>query len=69
MAGARDLSISTLLDRRVREDWEADGARDAYAVALERALEILESHHPEPLDADVAAQMSRIVQAADERRA
>ena len=48
LAGMRGPSTSTLLDRRVREDWEADGAKDAYTAAREKALEILESHQPAP---------------------
>jgi trimethylamine---corrinoid protein Co-methyltransferase len=67
LAGMRGPSTSTLLDRRVREDWEADGARDAYVVAREKALEIIENHTPEPVDADAAAQVRRIVAEVDAR--
>jgi trimethylamine--corrinoid protein Co-methyltransferase len=61
----REQSQPRLLDRRVREDWEADGATDAHARALARAREILEGHAPAPLDADTAAQVRAIVQRAD----
>jgi trimethylamine---corrinoid protein Co-methyltransferase len=67
LKGMRGPSTSTLFDRRVREDWEADGAKDAYQVAREKALEILESHQPAPVDPDVAAQVHRIVEEVDAR--
>jgi trimethylamine--corrinoid protein Co-methyltransferase len=67
LAGMRGPSTSTLLDRRVREDWEADGAKDAYTAARETALEILESHQPAPVDPDVAAQVHAIVEKVDAR--
>jgi trimethylamine--corrinoid protein Co-methyltransferase len=61
----RELSQSTLLDRRVREDWEARGATDLATRARARALELIESHQPLPLDTDVADQLRGIVAAAD----
>ena len=61
----REQSQPRFLDRRVREDWQADGATDMAARARTRAQEILEGHKPEPLDADVAAQMRALVEAAD----
>jgi trimethylamine---corrinoid protein Co-methyltransferase len=64
----RELSQPQLLDRRVREDWEERGASDLAARARARALELVESHQPPPLDPDVAAQLRRIVQAADRER-
>ena len=51
----RELSQPVILDRRVREDWEARGAHGPRAaVARARALELIESHQPLPLDPDVA---------------
>jgi trimethylamine--corrinoid protein Co-methyltransferase len=64
----RELSQSTLLDRRVREDWEARGATDLATRARARALELVESHQPLPLDADVADQLRRIIEAADREK-
>ena len=40
----RELSQPRFLDRRVREDWQAMGARDAYGAAKEAAKQILEEH-------------------------
>ena len=63
----RGQSQPKYLDRRVREDWEAAGARDAYAVAKEAAKQILEEHHPEPLPTDVADQIDAVVREAEVR--
>ena len=64
-AHMREQSQPRLLDRRVREDWEADGATDAHDRALARARELLEGHAPAPLDPDAAAQVRAIVERAD----
>ena len=61
----RALSRPVVLDRRVREDWEARGASDLAQRSRARALEILEGHTPAPVDADQAAQMRAVVAAAD----
>jgi trimethylamine---corrinoid protein Co-methyltransferase len=63
----RDLSSSVLLDRRVRDDWQAHGASDLAQRARRRALDLLEAHHAEPVDADAAAAMRAIVEEADRR--
>jgi trimethylamine--corrinoid protein Co-methyltransferase len=65
MRHMRSQSQPALLDRRVREDWQAAGAFDVYDKARERARQIIEDHRPEPIDADVAAAMHRIVETAD----
>ncbi len=64
----REQSQPRLLDRRVREDWQSDGATDLYTRSLARAREIIEGHRPEPLDADVAAEMRAFVRRADQER-
>jgi trimethylamine--corrinoid protein Co-methyltransferase len=64
----REQSQPRLLDRRVREDWQSDGATDLYARSLARAREIIEGHRPAPLDADVAAEMRAFVRRADRER-
>jgi trimethylamine--corrinoid protein Co-methyltransferase len=61
----REQSQPLILDRRVREQWAADGATDARARALKRAREILEGHRPAALADDVQAEIRRIVAAAD----
>ena len=64
----RELSQPTVLDRRVREDWEGRGATDLATRSRARALELVESHQPMPLDPDVAEQIRRIIEAADREK-
>ncbi len=68
-AHMREQSQPRLMDRRVREEWQAAGATDMYERARVRACEILESHEREPLDEDVKRQMRTIVERADRERA
>ena len=64
----RELSQPEVLDRRVREDWEARGATDLAARARARALDLVESHEPLPIDPDVAEQVHRVIEAADREK-
>jgi len=64
-AHMREQSISKLIDRRVREDWAADGGTDIHTRAREEARRLLETHHPEPLPEDVLAEMRGIVAELD----
>ncbi len=64
----RDLSAPVLLDRRVRDEWLEQGASDLASRARARALEILETHVPEPIDAGAAAAMHAVVEAAGAAR-
>jgi trimethylamine---corrinoid protein Co-methyltransferase len=68
LARMREPSTSQLLDRRVREDWEADGGREVNVKARATALEIIESHQPAPVDPDALAQVRAIVDGADRER-
>ena len=61
----RELSQPEVLDRRVREDWEARGARDLYTTCLEKARDIIREHVPEPVPDDVAARVHAIVDETD----
>jgi trimethylamine--corrinoid protein Co-methyltransferase len=61
----RDMSRTTLLDRRVREDWVETGATDAYTRAATEARRLLNEHRPEPLPDDVEAEMARLVTEAE----
>ena len=56
------------LDRRVREDWETRGATNLATRVRARALELVESHQPMPLDPDVAEQVHRVIEAADREK-
>ena len=64
--GMRGQSQSKFIDRRVREEWAADGATNLYDRALLEARRILETHVPEPLADEVAAKLKSIIQAAEE---
>ena len=64
-AHMREQSQPRIIDRRVREDWEADGSHDAYTRALHQAREILAGHAPMPLPDDAQAQIRSIVADAD----
>ena len=57
----RDLTVSKLLDRRVRMEWEADGSLDAAARASAEALRILDGHEVVPLPDEVRDGMARIL--------
>ena len=65
MRNMRETSQPELMDRRVREDWEARGATDVYQRAQVRAREILETHEPDPLPDDVRQRIRKIVADAD----
>jgi len=67
-AHMREQSQPRLMDRRVREDWQAAGATDMYERARRRACEIIESHEREPLDEEVKQRMRAVVQRADRER-
>jgi trimethylamine--corrinoid protein Co-methyltransferase len=53
-----------LFDRRNHDEWAAAGGKTLRRRARERALDILDSHRPEPLPDDVQRQLDAIVQDA-----
>jgi trimethylamine--corrinoid protein Co-methyltransferase len=57
----REQSSPKLIDRRVREDWQAMGATSLYDRAVVEARRILETHNAEPLPDDVQVEMTEIV--------
>ena len=54
-----------LIDRRTREDWNADGQTDIHQRAMAEARHILENHQPDPLPQEVVAKLRSIVQEAE----
>ena len=50
-----------LFDRSNFEEWNRAGAKSLRQRAREKALNILETHHPEPLPANIQAQIDAIV--------
>ena len=63
--GMRTQSRSRLIDRRVREEWAADGATTLYDRALAEARHILETHRPTSLPDAVAAELKSIIDDAE----
>ena len=61
----RSQSQPKLIDRRIREDWEASGRTDIYQRATEEARQILETHKPDPLPDDVLATLRSIIEEAE----
>ena len=57
----RSQSQARLIDRRMREDWEANGSKDAYQRAHEKMLDILENYEPPKLPDDVLQNVRSIV--------
>jgi len=61
----RIQSQPTLIDRRVREEWAADGSTTLHERATARAREILETHVPTPLPEGAAEEMRAIIRDAE----
>ena len=61
----REQSQPKLLDRRVREDWQAAGGSDLLQRATAEAVRILDGYTPEPLPAAVAAALRAIVESTE----
>jgi trimethylamine--corrinoid protein Co-methyltransferase len=61
----RTQSQPKLIDRRMREDWQAAGGTDIYQRALEEARYILENHKPDPLPDPVLSTIRSIVEEAE----
>ena len=67
-AHMREQSQPRIMDRRVREEWQAAGATDMYERARRRACEILETHEPPAIDEGVKQRMRAVVERADKER-
>jgi trimethylamine---corrinoid protein Co-methyltransferase len=61
----RSQSQPRLIDRRVRDDWEAGGGSDLYVSAIAAARELLASHKPEPLSDETLAALRAIVESTE----
>ena len=56
----------SLIDRRMRDDWEAAGSKSIYERSWEKAMDILENYKPEPLPDDVQKNLRSIVEETEE---
>ncbi len=61
----REQSQNKLIDRKMRDSWLADGAKDMTERAYEEAKNILENHKPDPLAPGAAEAMREIVAEAE----
>ena len=61
-----EISTTTLIDRRMRESWEKDGAKSMPEAARKMALKIFAEHRPEPLSEEAQKKISEIIQREEE---
>ncbi len=57
----KSQSQAYILDRRMREDWEAAGSKDSYQRAHEKMIDILETYKPPALPDGVRETIRSIV--------
>jgi trimethylamine--corrinoid protein Co-methyltransferase len=62
----RSQSQARLMDRRMREDWEAAGSTDAYQRSHDKMIDILETYEPPKLSDDVLKAVRSIVVDAEQ---
>jgi trimethylamine--corrinoid protein Co-methyltransferase len=63
----RENWLPTLLDRTNYDTWARNGKLTLGDRAADRARKLLETHHPEPLPADVAERLVAVIARAEER--
>ena len=61
-------SRAQLMDRRMREDWEADGSKDLYQRAHEKMIDIMETYEPPQLSDGVRQDIREIVKEAEKEQ-
>ena len=61
-------SRAQLMDRRMREDWEADGSTDLYQRAHAKMIDILETYEPPQLSDGVRQDIREIVKEAEKEQ-
>ena len=57
----QELSTTNLINRKMRDNWEKNGAKDIAEAAREQAIEILENYKPTPLPDYVLKKIRDIV--------
>lgn len=62
----QELSTTNLINRKMRDNWEKNGAKDIAEVAREQAREILANYKPTPLEPAVAKKIRDIVLEGEE---
>jgi trimethylamine--corrinoid protein Co-methyltransferase len=61
----RSQSQARLIDRRMREDWEAAGSKDIYRRAHDKMIDILETYQPPLLPEDIKNNIRSIIVEAE----
>lgn len=61
----QNQSQSRLIDRNTRGIWLDEGGKDMHTRCNEFALEVLETHQPEPLPESVAETLKEIIKEAE----
>ncbi len=61
-------SNAELMDRRMREDWEADGSTDIYQRAHKKMRDVLETYEPPQLSQGVLQDIRDIVTEAEKEQ-
>jgi len=61
----REIWSPRILDRQYYEAWQKDGAKGTEERCSARKRELLASHHPEPMPADLDREFERIAAAAE----
>ena len=61
----KSQSQAFLIDRRMREDWEASGSMDIYKRAHDKVIDILENYKPPTLPDNVGDNIRSIVEEAE----
>ena len=51
---------SAIIERRDRNNWENDGAKNAFEKAREKVKDILANHQPVPLDKERADKLDQV---------
>ena len=64
----KSQSRAQLMDRRMREDWEADGEKNIYQRAHAKMMDILETYEPPPLPESVRQDIREIVRGAEKEQ-
>jgi len=65
MRHMREQSQPRFIDRRVREEWVAQGSSTIYERATAKACEILETHEPLPVPESAREEMRAIIAEAE----
>lgn len=61
----KGISVGGLMDRRMRQAWQSDGAKDISMRANDAAKMILKTHLPEPLSEEASKRIRKIILEAE----